>query len=173
MADTKKIIIMSDTHGDIDEISRVIARERPFDMLIHCGDVCGAERILEAKLSDCIVHIVGGNCDFSRELPAMKEFHIGKLKVVVLHGHKYHVQYDISSLFYLAKEREADIVMFGHTHVPMLIQEQGVTILNPGSLVRPRQSDRTGTYVVMTTDKSGNAEFDWMTDEGELYQLDY
>lgn len=163
---------MSDTHGDIDEISKVIARERPFDMFIHCGDLCGAENVLEAKLSDCIVHMVGGNCDYSRDLPDIKEFHIGKLKVVLLHGHKYHVNYDISSLFYLAREREADIVMFGHIHVPVLVQEQGVTILNPGSLVRPRQGDRTGTYIVMTTDRSGDADFEWMSVDGELYDLE-
>lgn len=168
----KKIIIMSDTHGDFDEMSRVIARERPFDIFIHCGDLCGVEGMLESRLSDCIVHLVRGNCDFNLDLPPLKEYHIGRLKVVQVHGNRERAEYDVSRLFYMAKEREADIVLFGHTHTPTFIQEQGVTILNPGSLIRPRQADRTGTYVVMTTDKNGDAEFAWKTAAGSEYSID-
>ena len=165
----KKAVIMSDTHGDADEMFRIISRERPFDIFIHCGDICGAERMLEARLSDSIVHLAAGNCDFNLSLPQMKEFHIGKIKVVLLHGHRYHVDYDPSPLFYLAKEKEADIVMYGHTHVPTLIQEQGVTILNPGSLCRPRQADRKCTYAVMRVDDGGDFSVEFKTAEGDAY----
>lgn len=171
MNNSKKILIMSDTHGNYEDIDQVIKRERPFDMFIHCGDVCGAENMLEARLSDTIVHMARGNCDYNPDLSDLKEFNIGKIKVVLLHGHRYHVDYNPASLVYLAKEKEADIVMFGHTHVPTLIREWGVTILNPGSLVRPRQADRKGTYVVMTVSDSGDCDFVFKTLSGSAYEF--
>lgn len=167
----KKVIIMSDTHGDTDEMFRVISAERPFDILVHCGDVCDSASMIESRLADSIVHMVAGNCDYLGGLLQVKEFHIGRIKVVLTHGHRYHVDYGPDALFYLAKEKEADIVMYGHTHVPALIQEQGVTILNPGSLCRPRQADRKCTYVVMTVHDDGDFDVKFKTSSGNDYKV--
>ena len=53
--------------------------------------------------------------------------------------------------------RGKDIVMFGHTHKPYLDTEDGITILNPGSLSYPRQEGRRSSYMIMTIDEAGEA----------------
>ena len=55
--------------------------------------------------------------------------------------------------------RGADIVMFGHTHYPMIRREGGLTVINPGSLSYPRQEGRRPSYIVMETDPQGGVEF--------------
>ena len=49
------------------------------------------------------------------------------------HGHKYRVKLGIYSLLLRAKELNADIALFGHTHEKLLEKEDGIIILNPGS----------------------------------------
>jgi hypothetical protein len=46
-------------------------------------------------------------------------------------------------------KRQADVVMFGHTHRPFISEEEGITLLNPGSLAFPRQEGRQYSYIVM------------------------
>lgn len=155
----KKILIVSDTHGIGDLMAQVIKKERPIDMLIHCGDLCVNPSMLECMVN-CTVHAVRGNCDHSADLSRMKVFRIGKLKVVLTHGHDYHVSDDLMPLTYLAKENEADIVMYGHTHKPLVTTEYGITIVNPGSLTLPRQENHVPSYIIMNVDDNGDATFD-------------
>ena len=56
---TVKVLIVSDTHKSHRNLERIIEKEKPFQMLIHLGDVEGAEDYIEA-LADCPVHIVRG-----------------------------------------------------------------------------------------------------------------
>jgi len=155
----KKILILSDNHGISDLMSQIIKKEKPIGMLVHCGDLEGRPSMLEAMV-DCPVHAVSGNNDFSADLPRMKVFRIGKLKVVLVHGHRYRLYEDRSSLYYLARENEADIVMFGHLHVPIIECENGITLINPGSVTYPRQEGRVPTYIIMNVDDKGDATYE-------------
>lgn len=38
-----KVLIVSDTHGKEGNLKEAMEREKPFDMLVHCGDVEGSE----------------------------------------------------------------------------------------------------------------------------------
>ena len=48
-----------------------------------------------------------------------------------------------------AKRERADIALFGHTHVGLLKEINGITVFNPGSLERPRDSSG-GSYGIIT-----------------------
>ena len=48
-----------------------------------------------------------------------------------------------------AASRGMNIVMFGHTHKPLIEQFGSVLAINPGSLTYPRQSGRRPSYAVM------------------------
>lgn len=47
-----------------------------------------------------------------------------------------------------AVARGMDIVMFGHTHRPVIIVEDNITLINPGSISYPRQADGIPTYII-------------------------
>ena len=60
----------------------------------------------------------------------------------------------------IAKENGADIVMYGHTHVPYLKKVFGVTVLNPGSISLPRQEDGKKSYAIMTVADDESVDFE-------------
>ncbi len=48
--------------------------------------------------------------------------------------------------------------MYGHTHKPSLSVEDGVMVLNPGSIAYPRQAGRKATYMVMEIEEGKDAD---------------
>lgn len=153
-----KILIISDTHGFLWNFNEMIEKVKPIDMLIHCGDVERDEDPIRAA-AQCPFYMVAGNNDFSGLLEKEISLNIGKYRVMVTHGHNYSVNYGPNTLAAAAKKKGADIVMFGHTHVPMIGKIDGVTLINPGSLTIPRQPERVPTYAFMELDKEGDAHF--------------
>ena len=153
-----RILIVSDTHGSLRNFDIVIEREKEIDMLLHLGDVEGDNDYMEAVMN-CPVHIVGGNNDYFSGLPGEIELRIGKYKVFMTHGHGYYVSMDTRRLKQAARARGADIAMYGHTHRPDIDLEDGVKVINPGSLSYPRQSGRQATYIMMEVNTEGEVEF--------------
>ena len=46
----------------------------------------------------------------------------------------------------------ANVVLFGHTHVPLCLEEEGVLYLNPGSLTSPRGGSHA-SYAILEIEK--------------------
>ena len=153
-----KILIVSDTHGYDDNFEKALMKEAPVDMLIHCGDIEGSEDYYEA-LCECPVYMVRGNNDFWSDLPSEVVFEVCGHRIMVTHGHYYGVSWDREKLMETALAKMADIVMYGHTHMPELFEEDGLTVLNPGSLSLPRQKGRKPTYMVMEIDEKNKINF--------------
>ena len=148
-----KAVIVSDTHGHHENLRQLMLREEPFDMLIHCGDTEGGEDWIRGHAPCMSVPIVMGNNDFFSRLPAELELDIDGLKVFLTHGHGYGVSMGTERLEDEARDRKADIVMFGHTHRPLIKQVEGLWVINPGSLTYPRQEGHRPTYIVMTVEE--------------------
>jgi len=149
-----KILIVSDTHRNHDNLDMVIEQEKPFDLLIHLGDAEGCEDYIEA-MAECSVEVVAGNNDFFSSLPYEQEIKIGKYNVFLTHGHYYYVNAGISRIQSEGIARGADIVMFGHTHCPVLERIDDMIILNPGSISYPRQEGKNPSYMIMDVDEAG------------------
>lgn len=153
-----RILIVSDTHRKNENYLALLKKWKNVDMVIHCGDVEGSEYVI-SESAQCPVYMVSGNNDFFSGLPREQEISIGKYKVWVTHGHHYLVSMGPERIMQEAEARGIDIVMFGHTHRPLLIQEDGVIALNPGSLSYPRQEGHRPSYAIMELDKNGEAHF--------------
>lgn len=153
-----KILIISDTHRRHKSLDQVLEKVGTPDMLIHLGDSEGGEDYIEA-VAGCPVHIVAGNNDFFSNLMREEEFYIGRYKVFICHGHHYGVSMGTERIREEALVRKADIVMFGHTHRPLLDIQEDLIILNPGSLSYPRQDGRKGSFILMDLDQRGEAHF--------------
>ena len=76
---------------------------------------------------------VKGNCDYAN-LPLIKIVEIDGKKYLLVHGHLHNVYFDIFKLYLLAKEHNVDYVLYGHTHMQLLEEYEGVTFINPGAL---------------------------------------
>ena len=153
-----KILIVSDTHRHNKNLETVLKKVSPIDCLIHLGDVEGSEDYIR-EIAGCPCHIVSGNNDFFCDLPREEEFTLGRYHVLVTHGHYYYVSLDTQEIRRQALTRGADIVMFGHTHRPLLEIGRDVTLLNPGSLSFPRQEGRRPSFIIMELDSQGEAHY--------------
>lgn len=156
----KKILVISDTHSRLTRLEEAIEAEKPIDMLIHLGDVEGDEEEIR-EIAGCPAEIVKGNNDFFSSLPREEEIWLAGHKVLLTHGHDYGVSVGDEILRDEARARGCDIVMYGHTHRPVLdINDRGLTVINPGSLSYPRQLDHKPTYIVITVDDQKNLSYE-------------
>ena len=153
-----KILIVSDTHRKTEYLEMVLEQEKPLDLLIHLGDIEGDEDYIQV-IAECPIEAVAGNNDFFTDLPGEREIQIGKYKVLLTHGHYYYVNAGIRHIKREAVARNIDIAMFGHTHRPLLEQDDEGIVLNPGSISYPRQEGRRPSYIIMKLDEVGEASF--------------
>lgn len=153
-----RVLIVSDTHRHNDNYFRVLEREGQLDMVIHCGDAEGSEYLLQ-EAAGCPLHIVMGNNDFFSNLPREEELEIAGKKVLITHGHYYCVSNGYELLKDEGLARGFDIVMYGHTHRPVVDESDGIVVINPGSLTYPRQEGRRPSYIMMEINKKGDMDF--------------
>ncbi|HBA97985.1 MAG TPA: YfcE family phosphodiesterase [Lachnospiraceae bacterium] len=160
---SKKILIVSDTHGDNTNLRKAVANMKDsIDLMIHLGDmVCSLDVIRE--IAGCPVEMVKGNSDSCCGLQSAKLIDIAGHKAFITHGHIYGGAWGIDTMKDIARENGAEIVMFGHTHEPLIERSHDITVLNPGSLSRPRQDTRRPTYIVMTAQDDGKAYYSLVT----------
>ncbi len=154
-----KILVISDTHGYLDRASLVMQKERPFDALVHCGDIEGQEHQLQ-KLAGCPCYMVTGNNDWASRLSREIETFFEGRRVFITHGHRYGVSLGTERIREEAESRRVDICLFGHTHRPLLETTGGLTLMNPGSLSYPRQMGRKPTYGIIETRPDGSLRCD-------------
>lgn len=131
-----RIGIVSDTHGSADLLLPHLKRQG-IEHLFFAGDFYRDGEYLANKLNVSL-DAVAGNCDFGSGYVQEKIMNYHGHKILLTHGHQYGVKRDIQRLFYRAQELQADLLVFGHTHVPLCEQREGIWFINPGSPVYPR-----------------------------------
>jgi len=121
------------------------------DKLIHLGDFeADAERIAERL--GLPYAAVKGNCDGamrSQDSRYILETEYGN--IYLTHGHCDGVSGgSVDRLIYRCQELGCKAAFFGHTHVALNMEVEGIRILNPGSISRPRDGSN-GTYAIVHT----------------------
>ncbi|WP_427340270.1 metallophosphoesterase [Caloranaerobacter sp. DY30410] len=146
-----KLIVLSDTHGNINSILREINKIENIDLLIHLGDYSKDVDKLREMLKVDIIN-VRGNCDFYDYNTKEEEIiQVKGKKILLTHGHRYNVKFGINNLYYRSKELGVDIALFGHSHVPVLLKHDGVLFFNPGSPTQPRGGSKR-SYGILDID---------------------
>ena len=140
-----KILIFSDSHGNTRNLSRAIGEHAgSVDLILHLGDgiadlppeTKAISRVLRGNFEDCFHRYY--------EVPTEQLFTVAGKKILACHGHRHSIKTFEAMLALYAVEKEADIVLFGHTHVPYLRyapeEEYGrpLHLFNPGSIGSPR-----------------------------------
>lgn len=128
-----KIAVLSDTHI---RWGRKIAgfiweNIADVDGIIHAGDII-SQKFLDELSSLAPVTAVRGNCD-SLDLPDKTIVQLDFLKVGVTHGYLGQGSTTPEKAFHSFGPGEADIIIFGHSHIPYQEYRQGVWLFNPGS----------------------------------------
>lgn len=142
-----KILVIGDTHGKLNKVRDIWPKLRDIDLIAHTGDHYSDALRLEEELL-VPVAAVGGNCDSSGPAFAVLDTEYGK--ILLTHGHRDGVKWDLNTLKYRAMEKDCRAVFFGHTHQSLSIEEDGIHFVNPGSLSLPRDNS-SGSYAIVRT----------------------
>lgn len=170
-----KLFFMSDIHGSLKYVQKGLEafKKEKADYLILLGDLLyhGPRNSLPDeynpkevanllnKHKDIIIS-VRGNCDAEvdgmiLDFPCMADYSIilhSSKRVFVTHGHLY----DENRLPNLSKN---DILIYGHTHIPMAKRVNDIYIFNPGSISLPKEN-HPSTYAIMEDNKFQIKTFD-------------
>ncbi len=134
-----RILVLSDIHGNVFNLKKVLTLQKTAEVVIFLGD--GERDIEEMKfdLSDRHLIAVKGNCDLYSQLEENITQTIEGKRFFITHGYLENVKYGDDRLIYKGQSLSADIILYGHTHVPVNKIVDGIRVFNPGSL-------RTGDY---------------------------
>ncbi len=128
-----KIAVLSDTHGNWALALKLLDFVGECDKIIHLGDTCEDAEIIELALERKL-EAVSGNCDHGANQPRRALLNITRQKIFMTHGDQFHVKSGLDGLFRHAKKEGADIVLYGHTHIPGIEVRDGILFINPGTL---------------------------------------
>ena len=153
-----RVLVVSDTHGRLDNLKRALKAEKDLSFLIHCGDVEEQEEEVRAAAKiPCL--IVRGNNDYSTRLAFDETVELAGHRIFVTHGHRLGVSWHNGTLFETARSHGAELAFYGHTHFPEIDRSHPlVTAANPGSLTFPRQDGRKPSYLIAELEEGRKPE---------------
>lgn len=140
-----KLVVFSDAHGDRRVVEQVIKNNMDADFFVSLGD----SELPHKYLLDLDVLAIRGNYPKDAGLVYEKLIEFEGKKVLFTHGHKQGVSHGLTNLASYGMKQNADIVLYGHTHVARVDQLEEMLIINPGSISRPR-SDIMPSYLILT-----------------------
>jgi uncharacterized protein len=155
-----RIAITSDTHlpsGQRALPARLVQECRAADLIIHAGDFTDAAVLAQLELAGPVTAVYG-NCDddtLTRTLPARRIVEAGGVRIGVVHdsggsprrGERLARQFP-----------DCGIVVFGHSHQPLIERHGALLLINPGSPTDRRRAPVCTMAVVRITDATVNAE---------------
>jgi putative phosphoesterase len=178
--DSQKLLALSDTHGDVRSLKAVLQwakgmlQDGAIRTAVFLGDgagdlapaVTGAEFFCEWKL-------VRGNNDFDFSIPEAGVLDFGDRRFFLCHGHRYALYNGYYTLAAAARKAEADAALFGHTHVPYCKTMNGIELINPGSIGRPRSRAGASFAVIeCSPGKPLNTEFWGIGPQGKIFKIE-
>lgn len=134
---TIRIAVLSDTHGKPHPILYPILKEyRPL-LILHAGDVGGPELLEELEKIGTTIHVRGNVDPTGPTWPDSLSLHItlgsaAHMDLLLLHSAVANLRLSVKTRSLLQKD-PAQIVVFGHSHVPFLGMDEKVCLFNPGS----------------------------------------
>ena len=127
--------LISDTHGLLrPEVAAVFDG---VDMILHAGDV-GSRDVLDGLERIAPVTAVRGNVDIGLDLPELARLELAGVHVVVVHGDRLASR---TPEKVAEAHPGADLVVFGHSHRPLVCRVGDVLFVNPGTAGRRRFRD--------------------------------
>jgi len=136
--------VISDTHfSDLPAARRLLEplMRGPFadaDIVLHAGDVGPPEALF--CFAPLPVYAVGGNTEGPHpDLPDQRVLTLDGVRIGLTHGWgpSSGLEERVCGVF---PESSVDLLVFGHSHLPVYTRTGGLVLFNPGSACRPRSS---------------------------------
>ena len=157
------LLIASDSHGRADLLERAVRRVDPA-LLLFLGD---GLRDLTALSERVLTRAVCGNCDWTArtDAPPVRVEEIAGYRIYMTHGHLQGVKRSLDAVIQNAITAEADVLVYGHTHIPFertyprgakigdTCAEKPLLVICPGSIGQP--PDGHPSFATLTLTEGG------------------
>ena len=164
-----RFLVCSDSHGRVSHLMEMLEQANlhrfPIDGLLFLGD--GLADLTYLDLGYTPIIAVSGNCDLFRSSAKREEILVMEgYRILMMHGHTHGAHSGIDRMVAYAAEVQADILLFGHTHVPKerylprgseiggVTLEKPLYVLNPGSIGSARDGSGEG-FATLELTQSG------------------
>ena len=149
--------LVSDTHGLLRP--EVFSALEGVELILHAGDV-GGQGILDELGAIAPVHAVYGNTDAPDEpnLRARVALDIDRLSIHLSHGHEL----GSPTAERLLARYTADVIVFGHTHRPLIERQGPRLVVNPGAAGPKRFNLKPSVARMSVKDGRADVEIVWL-----------
>jgi len=134
---TLRLAVVADTHSQPHPATAERLAALAPDAILHAGDI-GDLTVIDALAQIAPVFVVRGNIDVrAHDLPDVLTLDLvgtdRTLRILMVHIAVYgpRLRADIARL---ARAERASLVVCGHSHVPFIGEDRGLTMFNPGSI---------------------------------------
>lgn len=148
-----RIVVISDSHRRTGIIDKILSAQTEAKYVFFLGDNVEDIEDFELLYPDKKFYAVSGNCDYNSFVPVTGVETVGGVKIFYTHGHTLNVKYTTEHLLKTAKQNNCKIALYGHTHIANILYEDGVYIVNPGSVSHSREGSTS--YAVIDITQSG------------------
>ena len=161
-----RILVFSDSHGRMLNVYDLIEREQP-DAIIHLGDYCEDACELRRSYPDIPVYAVRGNNDYDPDVPNFLVIAPAGVRMYLTHGHRERVAWSSTGrVGERAAAHGCTLALYGHTHLRLDAIEQGVRVMNPGSISLPR--DGAASCLRLTAEDGVLRQAEFLDAEGNV-----
>jgi putative phosphoesterase len=169
--------IISDTHVSTprsrDAVQMVLElfKRRQVGLILHGGDV-GQSSLLSEVARFAPVVAVRGNADsleLIESLPDQIRIRAGERTILLLHGHHGKTA---RATALAAVDPGVDVIVFGHSHQPLIEKHHGTVLFNPGSPTERRWGPHFGAGLLTVTDDGIEPELVLFDDPRQLASVD-
>lgn len=158
-------MILSDNHGNWAKVHQIVEENhKKVDYIFHCGD---SEFTPDDPIWKQIDGVVKGNMDFQPDYPIEFTKDTAEGIVYMTHGHLQDVRYTLNNILENGKNVGAEFIFYGHTHQLTAQMQEGILIVNPGSLHQSRGVHPERTYAIVEVQPS-RIEVDFYDDNMKI-----
>lgn len=130
-----RIVVISDSHKAMGNLFDIIEMHKAdADLFIFLGDMDDDFDNVIDVYPMLKYYRVAGNNDWYSSYPEEQLIECSGKRIFFAHGHTYRVKMGYENIIEKAKSVNADICLFGHTHVQYTNYDDGLYIMNPGSV---------------------------------------
>jgi hypothetical protein len=130
--------LLSDSHDNLDRIRAAVRlfNDAGCDLVVHAGDFVAPFAADELRGLRVPVKAVFGNCDGERAGLVRSFQGLGEIAAAPLAfehaGRRFGLCHLDSAVAALVASRDFDVIIFGHTHRPLIERRDGILLVNPG-----------------------------------------
>ncbi len=150
-----KILFISDTHGSLSAWEKIEKLLPEHELVYHLGDVLyhGPRnplpegynpKELSERLKNHKINYIRGNCDADVDIKVLGITEPSKYSMEFFNDFKFFLShgetFEENPIEDFVKSKDSNVFVYGHTHIPTMLEIDGKLLLNPGSPSLPKNN---------------------------------